>query len=113
MSSKVPVDLYASVGGGDQAFLATVEVPITSKGGESGELVIDLRHQFIVMRNSIERYTPKPEDPRRFYRVPADQFYALQNEVEKQREEWGTDGEPGSLLHIAGAVVDSAEEDKQ
>jgi hypothetical protein len=61
MTTKVAVDLYASVGGGDKEFLGTVQVPITSsKDGES--LILDLSRPFRRMKNAVEWFDPNKDD---------------------------------------------------
>lgn len=61
MTSKVPVDIYASVGGGEPELFGTVLVAVkSSKSGDS--LILDLSGPFRRMKNSVEWYDPNRDE---------------------------------------------------
>lgn len=59
MTAKVPIEIWASVGGGEALLLGTIEAPVSSsKIDEPEGLVINLAHQFRRMKNSVEFMDP-------------------------------------------------------
>lgn len=59
--AKVPVDLYASVGGGEHVLIGTVLAPVISKRGIDEGMFIDLSHQLTLIKNRLEFYNPNDE----------------------------------------------------